>query len=261
VVETGASVTFSCDLPSRTGTVHTYQADVNPERNTDGTVRSVITFINDITAVKEREDELENLLIEMNHRIKNNLATIEALARVEIDVGDKSKSDAIDDIVSRISAIGQVHQTLYETRSFSEVAIGPYLRELLDSLIAGAATETGTYVPQVNADDMNVSSKVATKLGLMLAELTTNTVKYARCLAGCDITVDLAVSEGTVTVRYQDGGHGFDPAIRSITDLPAGTGVMILHALAGDLGGTIELDTAAKPAAFVIRFPAGRRMV
>ncbi|MDA3949745.1 MAG: PAS domain-containing protein [Spirochaeta sp.] len=262
VAETGDSVTFDFDLPSRTGSDHTYQADVNPEYNPEGTVRSVITFINDITTMKEREEELENLLIEMNHRIKNNLATIEALARVELDVGDKSKAAAIDDIISRINAIGQVHQTLYETRSFSEVAIGPYIRELLDSLLAGAATGPGTYVPRVRAEDLNVSSKVATKLGLMLAELTTNTIKYAACPAGCEISVDVTVADERVTVRYHDGGRGLDPSVRSIADLAAGTGVMILHALAGDLGGTIELDTAeldtaAKPAVFVIRFPTG----
>ncbi|MFP4153686.1 MAG: sensor histidine kinase [Alkalispirochaeta sp.] len=246
---------FRFEVASGDGGRIAYQGEVNPELRRNGEIDSYVTFLNDITVVQDREEELENLLIEMNHRIKNNLGTIEALARVELLAGDKSKEGAIEDIISRISAIGQVHETLYETRSFSRVRLGEYLRELLDSLLAGAGTGPGTFSPRIDYDEIEVSSKVATKVGLMLAELTTNTIKYAACSGNCEILVSARAIDRGVTIVYRDTGRGFPPEITSIDDLSTGTGMMILKALIEDLDGSVKLDTSLHPARFLIRFP------
>ncbi len=217
--------------------------------------RYILVIIQDVTESKEREDELETLLVEMNHRIKNNLASVEALARVELYAESKGKEDAIADIISRISAIGQVHETLYETKSYATVLIDKYLKELLDSLVKGGNNQDCTYILHLDAEHLTVSTKVATKLGLMLAELTTNTLKYALCEGTTDIYVQLHRNGDVIEVRYYDSGDNFDPEITSLADLTAGTGVMILQALVGDLDGTIELEVMTRPPVFVIRFP------
>lgn len=233
-----------------------FRGDISPEYDVAGQVRSFITIITEVTVMKQREEELENLLVEMNHRIKNNLANIEALARVELEVGEKTKRDAIEDIVSRIQAIGQVHQTLYATRSYSRVRIGPYITNLVRSLIESATIDAGTPVePRITADKLDVTSKVATKLGLILAELTTNTLKYAHCSSVCEITVGVTVDDDGVMVTYSDSGDKFGDGITGIDDLKGGTGMMIVEALVSDLDGTIALDTTKRPPPFVIRFP------
>jgi len=246
---------FRFEIASPDGSRSAYQGEVNPELRRDGGIDSYVTFLNDITVVQDREEELENLLIEMNHRIKNNLGTIEALARVELLAGDKTKEAVIEDIISRISAIGQVHETLYETRSFSTVRLGSYLQELMDSLVAGTGTVSGSFTYRIDYDEIEVSSKVATKVGLMLAELTTNTIKYAACSDTCEIRLSAREIDRGVTIIYRDTGRGFPPEITSIDDLSSGTGMMILKALIGDLDGTIKLDTSLKPHRFLIRFP------
>lgn len=232
-----------------------FYAEIAPEPALSGKARSSIMFVTDVSEAVEREEELENLLVEMNHRIKNNLANIEALARIEMNVGDKTKEDAINDILGRIQAIVQVHQTLYETKSFAAVAIGPYLEELLQSVIGSSAV--ATISSSIRFDEIDVTTKTATKLGLMVVELVTNTIKYAECDGEC--TVDLAVSNvgEEVVVRYADSGKGFGPDVRSIDDIDAGTGMMILHALASDLEGSIELHpkNSGESAEFLIRFP------
>jgi PAS domain S-box-containing protein len=246
---------FRFEIASSDGGHRAFQGEVNPELRRDGEIDSYVTFLNDITVVQDREEELENLLIEMNHRIKNNLGTIEALARVELIAGDKTKEAAIEDIISRISAIGQVHETLYETKSFSTVRLGAYLQELMDSLLAGTGSAAGTFTYRIDYDEIEVSSKVATKVGLMLAELTTNTIKYAACSDTCEIRLSAREIDRGVTIIYRDSGRGFPPEITSIDDLSSGTGMMILKALIGDLDGSIRLDTSLKPARFLIRFP------
>lgn len=257
VAATGETRSFQFRLSDAPEEERYFRGDISPEYDLSGRLRSLITIITEITAMKQREEELENLLVEMNHRIKNNLANIEALARVELEFGEKTKRDAIEDIVSRIQAIGQVHQTLYATRSYSRVRIGPYITNLVRSLIESAAVGAGAPVePTIVADKLDVTSKVATKLGLILAELTTNTLKYAQCTDTCEVFVGVTAENGSVTVTYYDSGDNFDDDVTSIDDLKGGTGMMILEALTNDLDGTITLDTAQRPRRFVIRFPA-----
>jgi PAS domain S-box-containing protein len=256
VADTGDGDTFRFDVPVADDGERAFQADVNPEFTREGSIRSVITVITDVTETKEREDELETLLVEMNHRIKNNLASVEALARVELYAESKTKEAAIDDIISRISAIGQVHQTLYETASYATVRIHRYLRELLDELVAGGSAGECTYRLNLEVDDIEVSSKVATKLGLMLAELTTNTIKYAGSSGVIEIHVRLRQEDGRIVVTYFDSGDAFPPSVTSLDDLGTGTGILVLQALITDLDGTISFDATVRPPVFVISFPA-----
>jgi PAS domain S-box-containing protein len=251
----GREQVFQFELDSSEG-VRRFQGEVAPEPSSTGRVRSLITFISDVTDIVEREEELENLLVEMNHRIKNNLINIESLARIEMDVGEKTKEEAINDIIGRIHAIAQVHETLYETKSFADVAIGPYLEELLQSLAATTSDGAAEYRVALESDEINVSSKIATKLGLIAAELITNTIKYAGCRENCLISVEIRRSGDAIEISYCDSGQGFGPEVQTIDDLPAGTGIMILHALSSDIAGSVALDTSKAPSRFVIRFPA-----
>ncbi len=223
--------------------------------NAEAGRRSILVIFQDVTETKEREVELETLLVEMNHRIKNNLASVEALARVELYAESKTKEAAIDDIISRINAIGQVHQTLYETASYASVRIERYLRELLEALIAGGSAGECSYRLNLEVEDLAVSSKVATKLGLMLAELTTNTIKYAAASGVVDIYVRLYQEGDNVFVTYYDSGDAFPESVSSLDDLGTGTGVPILQALITDLDGTISLDASVRPPIFVISYP------
>lgn len=254
-LEEGREQVFQFELDGPKG-VRRFKAEVAPEPSSTGRVRSLITFISDVTDIVEREEELENLLVEMNHRIKNNLINIESLARIEMDAGEKTKEEAINDIVGRIHAIAQVHETLYETKSFAEVAIGPYLEELSRSLATTTSDGTAEYRVALEYDDINLSTKTATKLGLIVAELITNTIKYARCREECLISVEIRQTGDVVEITYCDSGEGFASEVKTIDDLTAGTGIMILHALASDIAGTVTLDTSKAPPRFVIRFPA-----
>jgi two-component sensor histidine kinase len=214
-----------------------------------------LVIASDVTAHKHHELELENLLVEMNHRVKNNLAQVVALANIEAYAEAKDKATSIADIVQRVRAIGLLHETLYQTRSFSEVELLPYLESLLSALLADSSVYGGVFSPAVSGDSARVNSRTATRIGLIVVELATNSLKYAGVRQPSTLDVLVKTENGVLEMVYRDHGSGLGPNIRSFDDLPPGTGVVLIQALVSDLEGTITLNPEADGAEFVVRFP------
>ncbi len=195
----------------------------------------------DITEVKRIAEERQNLLIEMNHRIKNNLFTVEALAKIELSHEDKSKEDSIRDIIGRVQAIGLVHQKLYSSGVFSSVQLRDYLEDLGKTLVETLSTDSCRFdfVPEIEKIELN--AKKMTSLGIITVELVTNTQKYSRCSGSCEIHLSARREGDTVYYDYEDSGIGLGSEVASIDDVNEGSGLMLIQALAQELGGEAEL--------------------
>jgi signal transduction histidine kinase len=71
-------------------------------------------------------------------------------------------------------------------------------------------------------------------------EAVTNVVRHAQAT---HVTVQLAVADGTVTLRVQDDGIGFDPGARAIS--ARRLGLVSMQERAAALGGSLQIDSAA----------------
>ena len=214
-----------------------------------------LVIASDVTVHKHHELELENLLVEMNHRVKNNLAQVVALANIEAYADNKDKATSISDIVQRVRAIGLLHETLYQTRSFSQVELLPYLESLLSAVLSDSPVYGGVFSPAVRGDSARASSSTATRIGLIVVELATNSLKYAGVREPSTLEVIVTRDNDLLELIYRDHGSGLGPNIRSFEDIPSGTGVILIKALVSDLEGTIALNPEADGAEFCLRFP------
>ncbi len=223
---------------------------VTPLRNGAGEVCGFLTASRDITALKKKEAELNellrenrNLLTEINHRVSNNLATVEALAHVELSTGEKSKEDSIRDIINRVKAIHLIHNKMYRTDNFTGISLPEYIRDLAEAISASLYENEAQFRLNFELDEMNFPPKYNTPLGIMTAELLTNTFKYAVFADTCEIDLRIRREGPTVHFTYRDSGTGLKGKADSFDDLTGGTGLLLIRELVAGLDGEITLNT------------------
>jgi two-component sensor histidine kinase len=126
--------------------------------------------------------EKEVLLKEVHHRVKNNLAVIIGLLRMQAArIVDPPTKEALQDCHERVKAMALVHETLYQSEGFTAIPLESYARALCDNLMQMMSVEQKGIGVQViiEAKDVLLPIDQAMPCGLILNELLTNALKYA----------------------------------------------------------------------------------
>ena len=184
------------------------------------------------------------LVREMNHRVKNNLALVMSL----INIQSRRGSFDAQELHSRVRALSEVHDLLYRSNHGEKIDLGDLLAR---------ACDPATLVPEDSAitiktsltDGILVSADRASPLALATLELVTNAVKHA--FAGRDTgLVRLVLSDsgdGQASLIIEDDGIGMpqDTARRS--------GTSLVDAFVRQVGGEMNRETDGGTR-YVIRF-------
>jgi two-component sensor histidine kinase len=135
----------------------------------------------DSSFLDELEDQVrekDTQLLELQHRVKNNLQMITALIRVEArGVSDLSTGEGFDRLAGRVEALGLLYRALGDTPGEGVVDLGIYLGEIATAVMRAHAVE-GIHL-DLQVDTWLVSLDVAMPTGLVVNELLTNTLKHA----------------------------------------------------------------------------------
>jgi PAS domain S-box-containing protein len=201
-----------------------------PRFDNNGEFRGYAGMAADVTEAREAEERQKLLIDELNHRVKNTLATVQSLIRQTLrDSGVASEVE--ETITERLIALSAAHDVLTR-ESWAGARLADIARAALDPYLPlGRITVTGPPV--------RISPKVAVPLSMALHELCTNAVKHG----------SLSTETGRVQlswIRRQDravllewretGGPPPAPPQRT------GFGSRLLgRALAADLGRPAEL--------------------
>jgi PAS domain S-box-containing protein len=137
----------------------------------------------DVTDRKRSELHLRLLVNELNHRVKNSLATIQAIAAQSFNTG-RPLAQAQEAFTSRIVALAEAHDLL--TRENWEGA------ELHDIAARLAVLHGGSARFELAGPAIRLSPRTALSLSMALHELATNAVKYGA----------LSVPSGRILIRW-----------------------------------------------------------
>ena len=130
----------------------------------------------DELAEQVREKDLQ--LLELQHRVKNNLQMITALIRVEArGVSDRSTGEGFDRLAGRIEALGLLYRAMGASGDNGVIDLGIYLSEIATAVMRAHAVE-GVHL-DLQVDTWPVSLDVAMPAGLVVNELLTNALKHA----------------------------------------------------------------------------------
>jgi two-component sensor histidine kinase len=128
--------------------------------------------------LEEQVREKDTQLLELQHRVKNNLQMITALIRVEArGVSDLSTGEGFDRLAGRVEALGLLYRALGDSTVKGVVDLGIYLSEIASAVMRAHAVE-GIHL-DLQVDTWLVSLDVAMPTGLVVNELLTNTLKHA----------------------------------------------------------------------------------
>jgi two-component sensor histidine kinase len=144
--------------------------------------------------LREEEHHRELLVGELEHRMKNKVATVYAIVGHEL----RGNPQIWEKIGGRLAALAAADDFI--ARSDGQ---GTYLRNLL-------AMEFAPYDPsriRMHCEDVFIPAKAATILALMFHELATNAMKYG-ALSAADgrVTVDWKKSGDELTLHWTERG-------------------------------------------------------
>ena len=168
-----------------------------PIRDETGRVEFWFGTNTDITEQREQSEAIENLLREVNHRAKNMLTLIMALARRSAPGND----EFLKRFTRRIQALA-ANQDLLVKRAWGSVA----MTELVDAQLAFAIDLARSGLTH-EGPPVAITARAAETLGLALHELATNALKYGALSRGGPDRADDGDGTGNVAIAWtvEDG--------------------------------------------------------
>ena len=215
------------------GTLVTISLSVSPITDETGRIVGASKIARDITEQKRREEQINLLAREADHRTKNLLA----LAQAAVHLTNGETADELKRAIEgRLRALANAHSQLAKSRW-----AGADLRGLvLEELSPYGATDASRV--QIDGPDLMLEQQPAQAIALALHELATNAAKYGA----------LSVPSGRIAITWQrdpgqrlslhwaeSGGPAVKPPNRQ------GFGTRVMTRLCDQLNGEIRFDWRA----------------
>lgn len=151
------------------GTLIDISLTVSPVKNAAGEIVGASKIARNISERKRAEEALHLIVDESKHRIRNTLATVQAIATQTLHASDEERLA----FVARLSALGRAHDLL-SVENWSRAKIGDVVNQALAPFRDKAYERFVVEGPE----DLWTSSNHASLLTMALHELATNASKY-----------------------------------------------------------------------------------
>jgi two-component system CheB/CheR fusion protein len=152
----------------------------------DGLVTAVGIVLKDVTELRRLEKELRRLMDELQHRVKNTLATVASIVMQTVSA-KADRADLVNTLKLRIGALAATHNLLTQ-RNWRDAS----LQEIIDAELTPFHRDDRI---RLNGPPVMLPPKHALTLTLTLHELATNAAKYgALAHEGATLEIDWIVT-------------------------------------------------------------------
>lgn len=242
------------------GTPFWNRLHVTPLKDHDGTLRYFMGVQRRLGDRRESsyagsEDEP---LREMTHRVKNHLAMVVSLIRMQSRAPVSDPKEDYTSLARRVESLQLLYQEMSDGKPGGDqgrVALGAYVSRVAAAIAhigSGSGIRTNTEIDAVEAP-----SEVAAQLGLVLSEILTNAYQHA--FAGREeglVEVRLKQDGDHVELTVRDDGNGI-PADRSWPE-SGSLGGRIARSLISGLHGELHVDGTGGGTLIRLRVPLER---
>jgi PAS domain S-box-containing protein len=216
------------------GTVRWIRDSGFPIRGADGTVRRAAGLARDITHRKEIETQQKLLLGELNHRVKNTLATVQSIAQQTLRYAP-SLSLFRERFEDRILALSKTHDLLTQ-ESWERASLLSLLKQELSPYGKGRY-HLGS------SEDVHLAPRAAVAFGMALHELTTNAAKHgALSVSSGSISLTWSVVDAPERRLRLDWSERGGPPIREAPSRRGFGSRLLQRGIAAELGGKVTLN-------------------
>lgn len=232
------------------GEIRWIQMRGRAEYDADGVATTTLGVKIDITQRKRAEERQRVLIAELNHRVKNTLASVQSIA-LQTSLATRDPAEFVAAFDGRVRALVGAHDLLtanaWQAASLWDVVS----RTLAPYLMRDGADERVDFSGPL----MLFHPEAAVTLHMALHELATNAAKYGALSAPAGTvsvtwTVDRASDPAVVEIVWQERGG---PPV--VAPTRRGFGANLLErGLARELGGSVEMKFEPEGLVCVMRF-------
>jgi PAS domain S-box-containing protein len=205
---------------------------------------SIVGIVADVTERNEREEREHLLMREVNHRAKNMLSVVDAIAH---QTATRNPEDFVERFSERIQALS-ANQDLLLRNEWKGVGV----EDLVCAQLALFADLIGSRIA-VHGPQLRLRAASAQAIGLALHELATNAGKYGALSAATGrVDVRWGMADDTFTMSWteREGPPVSAPKRR-------GFGTIVMEAMTQrSVDGTVDLDYAASGVTWRLTCPA-----
>jgi two-component sensor histidine kinase len=187
---------------------------------------------------------------EAHHRVQNSLQIVASTLRLQARQAEDARTRSqLEAAAVRLTAISAAHRQLSRLDDNRGVQLERHLEHLCRDLAASWGEDwAGQLI--VDACRATLTADAAVGLGLVVAELLTNAVKYAYGGEPGPISVCATRDAQWLQLTVSDRGHGMQRGVDG-----SGLGSRLTRAFAAQLGGDIELSSGDQGTTATLRVP------
>lgn len=233
-IASGEPFEMTFPLRGADGQFRPFLTRIVPLRDPEGRIVRWFGTNTDVSEHRRQEQHLRLMVEELNHRVKNTLATVQSIVDQTLRRKD-SAPDLREDLTSRLLALSRAHDVLTNEKwsgaDLHEIAVqaaAPYRRDAGEDRIA------------LSGPEVRLTPRTAIALALALHELATNAAKYG-ALSAPGGRVELEWSregEHDLLMTWREAGG---PTVSPPTRTGFGSR-LIQRGLATELQGRVELS-------------------
>ena len=199
-------------------------------------------------ATSQRVKEIRALLVsqslmveELQHRVRNNLHMITSMLDSHAQRTEEGPARAGFELIARrVTTLAQVYDSLLGVGLSRTIDMADYLRALCVSLPGLQAARSKAVALNFSSESVLLDLDQVTSLGMVVAEVVTNSYKHAFPDRSGTIAVTLTHPHpARAKLTIQDDGIGYDAKARSSRH-----GVGLVTRLMQQVGGTVNVSSS-----------------
>ena len=211
----------------------------------------------DITERKHFEQSLQQslkdkqaLLMEVNHRVKNNLQVVSSLLRLEGHRSQQKETKAVlAEMQGRIHSMALLHKMLYRSGTFASVDLGSYVEQVASQAFSTQSLSSGSVRLSLHVGSVQVGMDQAIAAGLLVNELISNCLKHAFPLDRSGevrvvlqpVNADASQADPMWRLEVSDTGVGLPADVDQLRK--ASLGLQLANDLGEQIGGSLKTES------------------
>ncbi|MDC7227967.1 MAG: PocR ligand-binding domain-containing protein [Spirochaetales bacterium] len=191
-------------------------------------------------------EEKEFLLTEVHHRMKNNMASVEALLELQQpEMPDNAAKEALKSVSLQVASVRILYDKLLRADRYSNLPLNSFVSDIIES-VKNAYRNNAEIEFYTEIDDIRFDSNKLFELGLIINELVTNIYKYAFVgMESGHVTMKVSKTDTVCELLLQDDGCGLPEGFN--TDKGSSFGIKLVKMFAAQMNGDFTIENVRHP--------------
>jgi len=191
--------------------------------------------------IEKQGADLQTLMKEIHHRVKNNLQVISSLLDLQSQtIGDSQAAEAIKESRNRVQTMALIHQDLYGEGNIKEIEMTDYINKLVLSLFSSYNVKKNKIQLETDIEPILLDIDIVIPIGFVLNELISNALKYGFSNKESGILhISLQENNDELLLKVKDDGEGFPSGLNIYNS--QSFGYKLVKAFAQKLKGRLEV--------------------